>query len=49
MPSLEKMCSDVQRTESAPNRSRFISVWERMLDREVVSHNFERGGSDILL
>jgi hypothetical protein len=49
MPSLEKMCSSAQYTVSAPDWSRCTSVRARMLDREVVPHEFEQGGSDILL
>lgn len=49
MPSLEKMCSSAQHTVSAPDRSRFIGVQARMLDREVVSHELQRGDSDISL
>ena len=49
MPSLEKMCSNAQHTVSAPGQSRFIGARAQMLDREVVSHELQRGDSDISL
>ena len=49
MPSLEKMCSSAQQTVSTPGRSRSSGVRAQMLDTEVVSHELQRGDSDISL